>query len=194
MTTIAISRTETLSDGFLRLDRVHLEQTRRDGTRQAVSREVLRQREACAVLPHDPSRGTVLLVCQLRLPALLTEGTGYLIEAAAGIVEHGSPEDTVREEAEQELGCTLRSLRPVFVLYSSPGASTERIHLFLAEYAASDRTGSGGGLAEEGEDIEVIEMPLADAVAMARRGEIVDMKTVVLLHAALLDPGSGPAA
>lgn len=193
--TNTILRTETLSDGHYRLDRVHVRQQRRDGTTEDLTREVLHQRPACAVLPQDPGRGTVLLVRQVRVPVLLAGGTGLLIEAAAGVVEEGdAPEDAVRKEAEQELGCRLRALRPLFDLFPSPGASSERIHLFLAEYAASDRTGAGGGLPAEGEDIEVLELPLADAVAMARRGEIIDMKTVLLLHAALLDPGSGPAA
>ena len=126
---------------------------------------------------------------------LLAGGTGLLIEAAAGVVEEGdTPEAAVRKEAEQELGCRLHALRPLFDLFPSPGASSERIHLFLAEYAESDRTGPGGGLPAEGEDIEVLELPLVEAVAMARRGEIIDMKTVLLLHAALLDSGSGPAA
>lgn len=190
-----IVRTETLSDGHYRLDRVHLDQERRDGTSQRLTREVLHQPGSCAVLPQDPGRGTVLLVRQLRVPALLAGGTGQLIEATAGVMDGGdAPEDTVRQEAEQELGCRLHALRLLFTLFPSPGASTERIHLFLAEYAEVDRTGVGGGLPAEGEDIEVLELPLADAVAMARRGEIIDMKTVLLLLAALLDPGSGPAA
>ena len=193
--TATIVRTETLSDGHYRLDRLHLAQRCRDGTNQEITREVLRQPAACAVLPRDPGRGTVLLVRQLRAPVLLAGGAGLLIEAAAGIIEDGdAPEDTVRKEAEQELGYRLHALRELFNLFPSPGASSERIHLFLAEYAASARTGCGGGLPTEGEDIEVLELPLAEAVAMARRGEIIDMKTVLLLHAALLDPVSGPVA
>ena len=193
--TARIVRTETLSGGYYRLDRFHVEQVRRDGTTQALTREVLHQPACCAVLPQDPGRGTVLLVRQMRVPALLMAGTERLIEAAAGAIEEGdTPEDTVRKEAEQELGCRVHALRPLFNVFTSPGASVERIHLFLAEYAESDRTGAGGGVQAEGEDIEVLELPLAEAVAMARRGEIIDMKTVLLLHAALLDSGSGPAA
>ncbi len=193
--TATIQRRETLSDGHYRLERVHVEQVRRDGARQPIEREVLHQPAACAVLPHDPGRGTVLLVRQLRVPTLLLGGPGRLIEAAAGVIEgDAAPEDTIRAEAEQELGYRLHALRPLFALYTSPGASTERVHLFLAEYSEADRVGAGGGLAREGEDIEVLELPLADAVAMARRGEIIDMKTVVLLQAALLDPAGGLSA
>ena len=190
-----IERTETLSDGHYRLERVHLAQVRGDGTRQTVAREVLRQPDGSAVLPHDPGRGTVLLVEQVRAPLLLAGLPGRLTEAAAGVVEDGdTPEQTALSEAEQELGVRLHAVRPIFSLFTSPGASTERLHLFLAEYGEADRTGAGGGLRAEGEDIKVLELPLADAVAMARRGEIADMKTVLLLHAALLDMGSGLSA
>lgn len=197
--TVTIDRVDTLSDGHCRLERVHLTQVRGDGTRQALRREVLRQPDGSAVLPHDPGRGTVLLVEQMRVPALLVglpgKLPGRLIEAAAGVLDGAdTPEQTVRKEAEEELGCRLHALRPVFALFTSPGVSTERIHLFLAEYGEADRTGPGGGLRAEGEDIKVLELPLAEAVAMARRGEIIDMKTVLLLHAALLDMGSGLSA
>lgn len=193
--TATIERTETLSDGHYRLERVHLAQVRGDGTRQVVQREVLRQPNASAVLPHDPGRGTVLLVEQVRAPVLLAGLSGRLIEAVAGVLDGAdTPEEAARREAEEELGCRLHALRPIFSLFTSPGASTERLHLFLAEYSETDRTGAGGGLRAEGEDIKVLELPLADAVAMARRGEIIDMKTVLLLHAALLDMGSGLSA
>lgn len=193
--TVTIERTEILSDGHYRLERVHLAQVRGDGTRQMLAREVLRQPDASAVLPHDPGRGMVLLVEQVRAPLLLAGLPGRLIEAAAGVLEGAdTPEQAARKEAEQELGCRLHALRPIFALFTSPGASTERLHLFLAEYGEADRTGAGGGLRAEGEDIKVLELPLADAVAMTRRGEITDMKTVLLLHAALLDMGSGLSA
>lgn len=192
--TATIQGTETLSDGHYKLERVTVEQVRRDGARQTIRREVLRPGDGAAVLPIDPGRGTVLLVRQLRAPAMVNGDGPELLEAIAGMVDGKAPEDAVREEAEQEAGLRLHALHPLHRLYPSPGASAERLHLFLAEYSPADRTGPGGGLASEGESIEVVELPLADAAAMLRRGEIVDMKTAVLLQAALLGEGPGTSA
>lgn len=192
--TATIQGTETLYEGHYTLERVTLEQTRPDGTRQTIQREVFRPGDGAAVLPIDPGRGTVLLVRQLRAPAMVNGDGPELVEAIAGMVEGNTPEETVRKEAEQEAGLRLHALRPLHRLYPSPGATAERIHLFLAEYGEADRTASGGGLEAEGENIEVLELPLADAVAMLRRGEIADMKTAVLLQAALLGEGPGTSA
>lgn len=192
--TATIQGTESLYDGLYKLDRVTLEQTRRDGTRQTISREVFRPGDGAVVLPVDPGRGTVLLVRQLRAPAMVNGEGPELVEAIAGMVEDDTPEATARKEAEQEAGVRLHALRPLHVLYPSPGATAERVHLFVAEYGEADRAAAGGGLKSEGENIEVLELPLADAVAMLRRGEIVDMKTVVLLQAMLLGEGPGTSA
>ena len=192
--TATIQGTESLYDGLYKLDRVTLEQERRDGTRETITREVFRPGDGAAVLPVDPGRGTVLLVRQLRAPAMVNGDGPELVEAIAGMVEGDTPEQAARKEAEQEAGVRLHALRPLHPLYPSPGASAERVHLFLAEYGEADRAGAGGGLPSEGENIEVLEMPLADAAAMLRRGEIVDMKTAVLLQAALLGEGPGTSA
>ena len=192
--TATIQGTESLYDGLYKLDRVTLEQTRHDGTRQTISREVFRPGDGAVVLPVDPGRGTVLLVRQLRAPAMVNGEGPELVEAIAGMVEGDTPEATARKEAQQEAGVRLHALRLWHTLYPSPGATAERVHLFLAEYGEADRTTAGGGLEAEGENIEVLELPLADAVAMLRRGEIVDMKTAVLLQAALLGEGPGTSA
>ena len=192
--TATIRGTETLYDGHYKLERVTLEQARPDGARQTIRREVFRPGDGAAVLPIDPGRGTVLLVRQLRAPAMVNGDEPELVEAIAGMVEGNTPEEAVRKEAEQEAGVRLHALHPLHRLYPSPGATAERVHLFLAEYGEADRTTAGGGLEAEGENIEVLELPLADAVAMLRRGEIVDMKTAVLLQAALLGEGPGTSA
>lgn len=185
---ITIEAEEILADNWHRLSRLRLAFRRRDGTTQHLVREVYRNGVAAAVLPHDAARGTVLLIRQFRLPPLLCGDPAWLLEACAGMVEDGrSPVETARLEAEQELGCRLRALRPVASLYTSPGATAEKLHLFLAEYGAADRTGRGGGLREEGEEIEVLELPLDEAWRLARSGAIADMKTVLLLQALKLE-------
>ncbi|WP_198379960.1 NUDIX domain-containing protein [Roseomonas sp. KE2513] len=179
---IRILARETLSEGHYRLEKVTYTQ---GGERQ--EREVYHNGTGAAVLPLDPTRGTVLLVRQLRIPALVNGDGPMLVEVCAGMVEEGDdPAATAEREAKEELGCRLRSLRRVFTLYPSPGSCAERLHLFTAEYRPEDRTGRGGGLAEEGERIEVLELPLAEAWAMVEAGGIMDGKTILLLQQARL--------
>lgn len=180
---VEVERVETLSDSWYRLDKVTFGYTRRDGTRQTLSREVYHNGPGAAVLLFDPSRETVVLTRQFRVPAYVNGDTPMLIEACAGLVEPGEdPAETARKEAEQETGYQVRDLRKVFALYMSPGASAETLHLYLATYAPGERNGRGGGLREEGEEIEVLELPLARAWAMVEASEIVDAKTVLLLQ------------
>jgi nudix-type nucleoside diphosphatase (YffH/AdpP family) len=184
---VEVRAVETLSQGHYPLHRYHFAFRRRDGARQELRREVYGIGHGAAVLPLDPGRSTVLLTRQFRLPAHANGDPAWLVEACAGNVEPGDdPAETARKEAEQEMGCRLRALRPVFTLYMSPGATAEKLHLFTAEYGPGERSGAGGGLREEGEEIEVLEMPLAEAWAMVGRGEIVDGKTVLLLQHLLL--------
>ncbi|MDO9710970.1 NUDIX domain-containing protein [Paracraurococcus lichenis] len=183
MAEVEIETVETLAEGWRPLRRYRLRQRRRDGREQHLVREVYAMGPAAAVLPHDPQRGTVLLIRQFRLPALLGGDGPRLVEACAGLVDPGEdPEGTVRKEAEQEMGVRLSALRSVMALYSSPGVVAEKVHLFTATYTPASRLGPGGGLPEEGEEIEVLELPLEEAWRMVRRGEIVDAKTVLLLQ------------
>ncbi len=192
---VEIRAVETLAGGHFPLRRYSFAFRRRDGARQDLQREVYGIGHAGVVLPFDPRRSTVLLTRQFRLPAQVNGDAPRLIEACAGNVEGGDgPAETARKEAEQEMGCGLRDLREVFTLYMSPGVTAEKLHFFTAEYDQSGRSGGGGGLREEGEDIEVLELPLAEAWAMVGRGEIVDAKTVLLLQHLLLARGGPPGA
>ncbi len=173
----------TLSDGWFKLEKIVFEQTRRDGSHQALDREVYHNGPGAAVLPVDRSRNTVLLVRQFRITACVNGDSAMLVELCAGMVDTGDdPAATVRKEAEQEMGIRLHALRKVFELYMSPGASAEKLHLFIAEYGLDDRIGRGGGLRGEGEEIELLELPLARAWEMVMAKEIVDAKTVLLLQ------------
>jgi len=181
---VRILARETLSDGWFRLEKVAF--TQAGGKRQ--EREVYHNGVGAAVLPLDPGRGTVLLVRQLRIPALVNGDGPMLVEACAGMVEDGDdPAETVRREASEEMGYRLRAVRKLFSLYPSPGSSAERLHLFAAEYGPGDHTGEGGGLEGEGERIEVLEVPLDRAWAMVEAGEIMDAKTILLLQQARLE-------
>jgi nudix-type nucleoside diphosphatase (YffH/AdpP family) len=184
---IEIERIETLSAERYPLRRYRFAQRRRDGSRATVERQIYELGASAAVLPIDRRRGTVLLVRQLRIAAYLNGDPPFLVEACAGHVEPGDESAaTARREAEEELGYSLGKLTEVFVLYMSPGLISEKVHFFVAEYDPSMRRGTGGGLAGEGEDIEVLELALDDAWRMVENGEIIDAKAALLLQHAKL--------
>lgn len=177
-----------LSANWYKLEEVTFEQIRRDGARQTLKREVYHNGPGAAVLPIDRAHGTVLLVRQFRVPAFVNGDVAMLIELCAGLVDKGhDPAEAVRQEAEQEMGIRLRNLRKVFELYMSPGASAEKLHLFVADYGPDDVIGQGGGVRGEGEEIEILELPLVRAWEMVMTGEIVDAKTILLLQHLRLD-------
>ena len=178
---------QVLSDSWYTLRKISVELRRRDGQWQQLSREAYDRGNGAALLLWDPRRSTVVLTRQFRLPAFLNGSPdGQLIEACAGLLDGDEPEACIRREAEEETGYRLRTPRKVFEAYMSPGSVTEKLHFFVAEYEPEDRVQAGGGLAQEGEDIEVIEMPLAEALAAIASGRIQDGKTIMLLqHVAL---------
>ena len=146
-----------------------------------VRREVEDHGNAACVLPYDPARKVATLVRQLRVPMVQAGGPPALIEAPAGTIDPGEDEAAAaRREAEEETGIRLASLEPVAAVWSMPGVSTERLSMFLAAYSEADRIGAGGGDASE--DIEVIEMPLAELAAMADAGTLTDMKAFTLIQ------------
>ena len=152
-----------------------------DGTR--LTREMEDHGRAVAVLPYDPERRVATLVSQFRAPVLYSGGQPSHIEVPAGLLDEGASEDEARREALEETGLRLGALDFVASAWSMPGISTERMDLFLAAYGEADRTGSGGGLAAEGEAVAVHEIPLPELAAMGRRGTITDMKSLTLLFA-----------
>ncbi|MDX7950141.1 NUDIX hydrolase [Lichenihabitans sp. Uapishka_5] len=150
---------------------------------QTFTREVEDHGTAVAVLPYDPERRVVLLVSMPRAPVLFVQAPA-LLEVPAGLIEPGeAPEAAIRREAEEEAGVRLGTLEFVATLWSCPGLSTERISLYLAPYGVSDRTGPGGGLLEENENITVVETPLADLTAILEGRTPADMKTFALSQA-----------
>ena len=183
---VATRERTVLSDAWARLESVRFDYRGRDGRWQRQVREIYHRGHGAAILLHDLTRRTVVLVRQFRYPAHAAERRGFLLEVPAGMLEDGDPVATVVAETEQETGYRIGSPEPLFAAYVSPGSVTERIHCFAAPYEASARVGAGGGLADEGEDIEVLECDIDEALGWIGDGRIEDMKTIVLLqHAAL---------
>ncbi|MGW6417340.1 NUDIX domain-containing protein [Streptomyces sp. NPDC055055] len=190
---VRVRDVEVTSDGWHVLRRTTFDYRRRDGRWESQQRETYDRGNGAVVLPYDAARGRVLLTRQFRYPAYVNDHPdGMLVEAAAGLLDADDPLTAIRRESAEELGVTLDSLTHVLDAYMSPGSVTERLHFFLAPYTPADRTGAGGGLEEDGEDIEVLELPFAEALAMTRDGRIADGKTLLLLQwAALHGPFAG---
>ena len=156
--------------------------TERDGTR--VRRAFEDHGAAVCVLPYDPARRVALLVRQMRVGPVLVGEDGEVAEVPAGGIEEGEdPAAAALREVLEEAGLRLLSLDPVARPYTMPSISTERLHLYLAVYGESDRVAAGGGVAIEGEQLVVEEVPLTALAADARAGTLRDLKTLVLVLA-----------
>lgn len=184
---IRIKDDRVLSDGHIKLKAVTFDWRRSDGKWQTQRREIVDRGNGATLLPYNLARRTVMLVKQFRYPAYVNGCDDLLIEAAAGLLDNEAPEKRIRAEAEEEIGYRLRDIRKIFEAYMTPGAVTEKLHFFVGEYDPSMRVSAGGGLAEEGEDIEVLELGIDEALAMISDGRIMDAKTIMLLQWARLN-------
>lgn len=184
---VKILKTEVLSDNWYVLRKVTYEMVLKDGTTSVQSREAYDRGNGATILLYDRTRRTVVLTRQFRLPTYVNgNGSGMLIEACAGLLDKHEPAECVRREAEEETGLIVRDVQKILQVYMSPGSVTELVHFFIAEYSSQTERGAGGGVAHEGEHIEVLEIPFDDALGMVDRGEICDGKTIILLQYAKL--------
>ena len=184
---VRIIEERLLSDDWFVLKKTSFEYLRRDGTWQQQNRETYDRGNGAVLLLFNATRASVILTRQFRFPAYVNGcSNGLLIEACAGLLDGDNPETCIRREAEEETGFIVRAPRKVFEAYMSPGSVTEKLHFFVAEYSDRDRVAAGGGNSAEGEDIEILEFSLEEALQMITTGEIQDGKTILLLqHAAL---------
>ena len=150
---------------------------------QSIHREIEDHGVAVAVLPYDPRRRVALLVRLMRAPMLIATGEETSLEAPAGLNEDVDAPTCARREVLEECGLRIGTLEPVVNAWTMPGLSTERIELFLAPYDLADRVAPGGGLPEEHENIEPVEIALGELLAMADAGELADLKTFALVMA-----------
>jgi nudix-type nucleoside diphosphatase (YffH/AdpP family) len=148
-----------------------------------VSREVYDRGNGAVILLYDRERRTVVLVRQFRLPAFVNgHPDGWLLEAPAGLLDARDPVDAIRREVEEETGYRIGEVQELYAAYMSPGSVSERLHFFAAPVDPAMRVHAGGGCAEEGEDIEVVELPFDEALAGIGSGQIADAKTIMLLY------------
>ncbi|GAB3686423.1 NUDIX domain-containing protein [Angustibacter aerolatus] len=189
---VVVRDVEVLSDGWHVLRRTTLDVRRRDGGWETQQRETYARGDGAVILLHDVERRTVLLSRQFRWPVYVNgHPDGMLVEAAAGLLDEDDPETAIRREAAEELGVEVGELTHVFDVFMSPGSVTECLHHYAAPYTAASRTSAGGGLVDEGEDIEVLELDFDVALEMTADARIADAKTILLLQwAALRGPFS----
>ncbi len=179
---VRIIDTQTLSDDWYTLKKYTFALQRQNGEWQQQNREVYDRGNGATILLYNRQQRTVILTRQFRFPVYVNEHDGLLIEAAAGLLDNMDPENRIKAEAEEETGFRISHVEKVFEAYMSPGSVTEKLYFYIAEYQAEDRASAGGGIEAEGEDIEVLEMTLDEALAAVESGLIVDAKTIMLLY------------
>lgn len=181
-------QTTVLSDNWYTLRKVTYELLARDGKWQAQSREAYDRGNGATILLYNKANKTVILTRQFRMPTYLNgNADGYLIETCAGLLDKDNPEDCIRKETEEETGYKITSVQKAFEAYMSPGSVTEILYFFTAEYTKDMKVSEGGGLEEETEHIEVLELPFTKALEMLKTGEIKDAKTMMLLQYAQIN-------
>lgn len=179
---IEITKTELLSDNWYLLNKVTYNFTPEKGEPEIQRREVYDRGNGAAILLYNKEKQTVILTRQFRLPTFLNGNeSGMMIEVCAGLLDEKNPEDCIKRETEEETGYRIHEVKKVFEAYMSPGAVTEILYFFTAEYQPEMKVSEGGGLATEHEYIEVMELPFDDAMKMVYNGEIKDAKTIMLL-------------
>jgi GDP-mannose pyrophosphatase NudK len=176
-------KTEILSDNWYTLKKISYEMLQRDGTWAQQTREAYDRGNGATIMLYNTEQKTIILTRQFRLPSYINGNeSGMLIEACAGLLDDNNPEDCIRKEVQEETGYEIQHVQKVFEAYMSPGSVTEILYFFIGAYTKSMKTSAGGGLEDEQESIEVIELPFAEAIRMMNTGEIKDAKTILLLQ------------
>jgi len=186
---IIIRKTELLSDNWYTLNKVTYDYQKKNGEWETHSREAYDRGNGATILLYNKENKTVILTRQFRLPTYVNGNEdGMLIESCAGLLDKDNAEDCIRKETEEETGYQITKVKKVFESYMSPGSVTEILYFFVAEYTKEMKVSEGGGLEEEQENIEVLELDFDTAFNMISTGEIKDGKTIMLLqHAKIHD-------
>lgn len=188
MKNINILNTQILSDNWYTLKKVTFEMVGVDGAKSVLERETYNRGNGATILLYNKEAKTVVLTRQFRMPTFINgNDTGYLIECCAGLLDQDNAEDCIKRETEEETGFRIDKVKKVFEAYMSPGSVTELLYFFVAAYSNEMKLHDGGGLQEENEDIEVLEIPFEKALEMMKSGEIKDGKTIMLLQYAQLN-------
>lgn len=179
-------QSQLLSDNWSILKKNTFELQLPDGSWQLMERETHDHGNGSTVLLYNRTRSTILLTRQFRLPTFVNGNPdGLMLEAPGGLIE-GDPEETIKREVEEETGYRVPEVEKIFEAYMSPGTITELVHFYLAEYTDAMKVHAGGGLKEEQEFIEIVEVGFDEAFDLVASGRIKDGKTILLLQHAKL--------
>jgi nudix-type nucleoside diphosphatase (YffH/AdpP family) len=180
---INIKNTEILSDNWYTLKKVTFGMKKNDGTEEIQSREAYDRGNGAVILLYNTVQKTIILTRQFRLPTYINGNPdGMLIEACAGLLDNDYPEECIKRETEEETGYKISEVKKIFEAYMSPGSVTEILHFFIAEYSNDMKINEGGGLEEEGENIEVLELSFEESLNLIDNGDIKDAKTIMLIQ------------
>lgn len=178
---VKIIEQKLLSDNWYKLHKITFDYHTKSGEWVRQSREAYDRGNGAVILLYNIQKQTVILTGQFRMPTYLNGNTnGMMIEACAGLLDNDSPEVAIKREAEEETGYVLTNVQKIMECYMSPGSVTEILHFFIAEYNDNTKKEAGGGI--DHEDIDVLELPFAEALHMIETGAIKDAKTVMLLY------------
>ncbi|WP_298237578.1 GDP-mannose pyrophosphatase NudK [uncultured Algibacter sp.] len=176
-------KTEVLSDNWYTLRKVTFDYLKKDGSWETQSREAYDRGNGSTILLYNKERSTVILTRQFRMPTYVNGNeTGMLIETCAGLLSKENATECIHRETQEETGYEISSVEKVFEAYMSPGSVTEIVYFFIAEYKDSMKVSEGGGVEDEQEEIEVLELKIDNAIEMIENGEIKDGKTIMLLQ------------
>jgi len=188
MNNIKIIESTVLSDHWYVLRKITFEIAKDNSPAVRQTREAYDRGNGATILLYNKEHKTVILTRQFRIPTFINgNATGMLIECCAGLLDKENPEDCIKRETEEETGYKISTVQKVFEVYMSPGSVTELVYFFVAEYSKEMKTGKGGGLQEEHEDIEILELDFDKATEMITSGEIKDGKTIMLLQYAQIN-------
>lgn len=180
---VKIIDTTLLSNNWYRLNKITYEYTLPNGTTEQHTREAYDRGNGATILLYNREQQTVILTRQFRMPTYVNGNeNGMMIETCAGLLDKDNAEDCIRREAEEETGYRVQNIQKVFEAYMSPGSVTELIYFFIAEYTPQMKVNDGGGLQDEQENIQVLELPFTEALKMVTDGRIKDGKTIMLLQ------------
>lgn len=185
---IHIKNSQLLSDNYYILKKYSIEHIHENGKKEIHQREVYDRGNGAVILLYHPEKKSVILTKQFRIPTYVNGNKdGMLIEACAGQLDEKDPEACIIRETQEENGYHIKNAKKVFESYMSPGIMTEILYFFIAEYDKNMKKSKGGGLDEEGEEIEVVELDFDQAYSMIKTGEIKDSKTIMLLQYAKIN-------
>ncbi len=185
---VKIVEKKLLSDNWYKLYKYTFDITDGKGETRRQTRESYDRGNGAVILLYNKPNKTVLLTRQFRLPTFVNGNPdGMMIEACAGLLDQDNPEDCIRRETEEETGYRIERVQKIYEAYMSPGSVTEVLHFFVGEYSKEQKVNEGGGVDDEQENIEVLELAFDKAWDMIGASEIRDAKTIMLLQYAKLN-------